>query len=136
MVEPLASRSEMANENNWIPGTGIFGGIRELRSRHYRHLVVNVQKLPPRCRDPSQRCCSSRFPLHFPRTKKDPAHRPDHFFVVEVPGIEPGSLGEDLVILRAQFALAFLCPDVHANKMSTGTVTVRFSVRTRDRFRW
>ena len=58
------------------------------------------------------------------------------FFVVEVPGIEPGSLGEDLVILRAQFALAFLCPDVHANKMSTGTVTVRFSVRTRDRFRW
>ena len=56
--------------------------------------------------------------------------------VVEVPGIEPGSLGEDLVILRAQFALAFLCPDVHANKMSTGTVTVRFSVRTRDRFRW
>ena len=92
--------------------------------------------LSTRCRDPSQRCCSSRFPLHFPRTKKDPAHRPDHFFVVEVPGIEPGSLGEDLVILRAQFALAFLCPDVHANKMSTGTVTVRFSVRTRDRFRW
>ena len=59
-----------------------------------------------------------------------------HSLVVEVPGIEPGSLGEDLVILRAQFALAFLCPDVHANKMSTGTVTVRFSVRTRDRFRW
>ena len=57
-------------------------------------------------------------------------------FVVEVPGIEPGSLGEDLVILRAQFALAFLCPDVHANKMSTGTVTVRFPFRTRDRFRW
>ncbi len=44
--------------------------------------------------------------------------------MVEMPGIEPGSLGEDLVILRAQFAFAFLCPDVHANKMSTGTVTV------------
>ena len=27
-------------------------------------------------------CCGFRplrFPLHFPRTKKDPAHRPDHF---------------------------------------------------------
>ena len=59
-----------------------------------------------------------------------------HSLVVEVPGIEPGSLGEDLVILRAQFALAFLCPDVHANKMSTGTVTVKFPFRTRDRFRW
>ena len=44
--------------------------------------------------------------------------------VVEVPGIEPGSLGEDLVLLRAQFGLAFLCPDVHPNEMSTGTVTV------------
>ena len=44
--------------------------------------------------------------------------------VVEVPGIEPGSLGEDLVLLRAQFAIAFLCSDTHANKMSTSTVTV------------
>ena len=44
--------------------------------------------------------------------------------VVEMPGIEPGSLGEDLVILRAQFGLAFLCPDVHPNEMSTGTATV------------
>ena len=44
--------------------------------------------------------------------------------VVEVPGIEPGSLGEDLVLLRAQFAVAFLCSDTHANKMSTSTVTV------------
>ena len=69
-------------------------------------------------------------------TKKRLARSRAKRFVVEVPGIEPGSLGEDLVILRAQFALAFLCPDVHANKMSTGTVTVRFSVRTRDRFRW
>jgi len=77
---------------------------------------------------PDSRCTSTK--------QKKSGAQAGLFFVVEVPGIEPGSLGEDLVILRAQFALAFLCPDVHANKMSTGTVTVRFSVRTRDRFRW
>ena len=76
------------------------------------------------------------IPVTFPPNKKRSGAQAGSFFVVEMPGIEPGSLGEDLVILRAQFALAFLCPDVHANKMSTGTVTVRFSVRTRDRFRW
>jgi len=76
------------------------------------------------------------IPVALPPNKKRSGAQAGSFFVVEVPGIEPGSLGEDLVILRAQFALAFLCPDVHANKMSTGTVTVRFSVRTRDRFRW
>ena len=76
------------------------------------------------------------IPVAHPPNKKRSGAQAGSFFVVEVPGIEPGSLGEDLVILRAQFALAFLCPDVHANKMSTGTVTVRFSVRTRDRFRW
>jgi len=53
-------------------------------------------------------------------------------FVVEVPGIEPGSLGEDLVLLRAQFAIAFLYSDTHTNKMSTSTVTVKFPSRSRN----
>ena len=120
-----------------VPGSvaAMLGGVRELRSWHYRQSFENVRSLPPRCRDPSQRCCSSRFPLHIHEKKRLARSRAKRF-LVEVPGIEPGSLGEDLVILRAQFAVAFLCPDVHANKMSTGTVTVRFSVRTRDRFRW
>lgn len=59
-----------------------------------------------------------------PTKQKKPGEKAGLFFVVEMPGIEPGSLGEELVILRAQFGLAFLCPDVHPNEMSTGTVTV------------
>ncbi len=65
---------------------------------------------------PDSRCISTE--------QKKPGEQAGLFFVVEMPGIEPGSLGEDLVILRAQFGLAFLCPDVHPNEMSTGTATV------------
>ena len=65
---------------------------------------------------PDSRCISPE--------RKKPGVQARSFFVVEMPGIEPGSLGEDLVILRAQFGLAFLCPDVHPNEMSTGTATV------------
>ena len=64
------------------------------------------------------------IPVAFPPNKKRPGAQARSFFVVEMPGIEPGSLGEDLAILRAQFGLAFLCPDVHPNEMSTGTATV------------
>ena len=76
------------------------------------------------------------IPVAFPPNEKRPGEQAGSFFVVEMPGIEPGSLGEDLILLRAQFAAAFLCPDVHANKMSTGTVTVRFSAEPRNRIPW
>jgi len=112
------------------------GGVRELRSLHYRYLFENCAVTFATVPGAVAAMLLLPIPVALPPNKKRSGAPAGSFFVVEVPGIEPGSLGEDLVILRAQFALAFLCPDVHANKMSTGTVTVRFSVRTRDRFRW
>ena len=116
-----------------VPGFG--GGVRELRSRHYRNVfAISAETHAP---VPGSVAAMLLLPIPVAHPPNKKIRRTGRIiFVVEVPGIEPGSLGEDLVILRAQFALAFLCPDVHANKMSTGTVTVKFSVRTRDRFRW
>src|SRR5262249_35127980 len=50
-------------------------------------------------------------------------HQPPIAFV-EVAGIEPASFGTSPGLLRAEPALAFLSPGVHAGKSPTGSVTV------------
>jgi len=57
-------------------------------------------------------------------------------WLVEVPGIEPGSFGVKSGLLRAQPAFAFLGPSGHASKPLTGSVAVRFPSRSRDRTSW
>ena len=57
-------------------------------------------------------------------------------WLVEVPGIEPGSFGVRSGLLRAQPAFAFLGPSGHASKPLTGSVAVRFPSRPRDRTSW
>ena len=56
-------------------------------------------------------------------------------WLVEVPGIEPGSFGAESGLLRAQPACAFLGPSSHTGKLLTGPVAVRFPAWSRDRSR-
>ena len=54
-------------------------------------------------------------------------------WLVEVPGIEPGSFGATTGLLRAQPTCAFLGPSSHAGKLLTGPATVSCPTRPRGR---